>query len=532
VPRLGPAYVPRRPHDTVLYRLVLEHYETFLAHTRAAYRAPLPRYVTDAFEAYLLCGDFSQGFVRCHCDACAHDVLLPLSCKQRGLCPSCGTRRMCDTAATVTDRILPNVPVRQWVMSLPFELRGLAALKPNVLTALGRIFVEEIARTTKRLAGEAGAETGAVSFPQRFGGSLNLHVHFHTLAADGVFEKHGGGVRWHDAPAPEKADLEALVRRVHRRALRWLRRHGYLDEGDAEERPNDREPMADFAVLALAGGAFSARPFVPSSDDASFEKKERRFSASYEGFDVHCAVRIPKDNDEGRERLVRYCARPPFALDRIEVLNDGQIAYRMKTPRRGSTHRVMSPMEFMARLAILVPPPYFPLTRYHGVFSARSKWRPLVTPKPPPGAVVPGKKSKSCKSCKEPERRGRRDDAPPVPPPPRPSPSPSPPSATPAVSAAADDPTVITLKHWDRLLDGALYAVSSRLDWAVLLRRTHGIDALRCPDCGGKLRPLATITDHAVATKILLHLGRRATPLPRARARDPTGQESFGFDAA
>ena len=61
----------------------------------------------------------------------------------------------------------------------------------------------------------------------------------------------------------------------------------------------------------------------------------------------------------------KECARPPFALERIEVLKDGRISYLMKTPRRGSTHRLMMPVEFMARLAILVPPPYFPL-RPHG----------------------------------------------------------------------------------------------------------------------------------------------------------------------
>jgi Putative transposase len=100
---------------------------------------------------------------------------------------------MCEEAATITDRILPNVPIRQCVLSLPFELRGLAATKPDVLTAIGRIFAEEIARTTKRLTGVAGAETGAISFPHRFGGSLNLHVHYHTLAVDAVFEKDGDG---------------------------------------------------------------------------------------------------------------------------------------------------------------------------------------------------------------------------------------------------------------------------------------------------------------------------------------------------
>ena len=75
----------------------------------------------------------------------------------------------------------------------------------------------------------------------------------------------------------------------------------------------------------------------------------------------------------------RYCARPPFAEERIEELKDGRVAYLMKTPRSGRTHRVMSPVEFLARLAILIPPPFFPLVRYHGVFAARSSWRALVS---------------------------------------------------------------------------------------------------------------------------------------------------------
>jgi pyruvate/2-oxoglutarate dehydrogenase complex dihydrolipoamide acyltransferase (E2) component len=138
--------------------------------------------------------------------------------------------------------------------------------------------------------------------------------------------------------------------------------------------------------------------------DGAFERNERGFSATHNGFDVYCAVRIANDDDEGRERLVRYCARPPFALERLELLKDGRIAYRMKTPRRGSSHRVMTPMELMARLAILVPPPFFPLTRYHGVLAARSSWRVddvdlerrLVTPKPP-------RDPKRAKPCNEPD---------------------------------------------------------------------------------------------------------------------------------
>src|SRR5271169_2046758 len=83
------------------------------------------------------------------------------------------------------------------------------------------------------------------------------------------------------------------------------------------------------------------------------------------------------------QRFARYCTRPPFALDRISVLRDGRIAYLLKVPRKGRTHRVMTPMEFMARLCVLIPPPRIPAIRYHGVFASRSSWRPLVTPKPP-----------------------------------------------------------------------------------------------------------------------------------------------------
>ena len=91
---------------------------------------------------------------------------------------------------------------------------------------------------------------------------------------------------------------------------------------------------------------------------------------------------------------------------------------------------------------------------------------------------------------------------------------------------------MITVAHWRRILDGALYAASSRVEWAVLLRRTHGVDALRCPRCAGTMRAMATLVEPGVVKKILAHLGLPTEPLPRARARDPTGQESFDFDAA
>jgi Putative transposase. len=257
----------------------------FAPHAACTYAAPLPRYVVKAFEDYLGCGDLAGGLLRCHCDGCGHDVLVAFSCKGRGLCPSCGARRMCNEAAMLVDRVLPNAPLRQWVLSLPFELRGVAATKPDVLGAMERIFAEEIERLTKRLAGIAGAATGSIGFPQRFGSSLNLHVPLHTLAIDGVFDKtDDGGVCVHQTPPPSKDDVDEVARRVRDRALRWLRRPSYLDERAAEERGNEpREPDAlqGCMQLALAGGAFLARPAAPKRNpDADMERRERRFSAS------------------------------------------------------------------------------------------------------------------------------------------------------------------------------------------------------------------------------------------------------------
>ena len=86
--------------------------------------------------------------------------------------------------------------------------------------------------------------------------------------------------------------------------------------------------------------------------------------------------------------------------------------------------------------------------------------------------------------------------------------------------------------NWERLNQGQFFAKSRTIDWAVLMKRTWGLDVLRCPRCARRLRVLATLTDTSVVRKLLAHLHVRSTPLPRAPARDPTWQQvSLGFDA-
>ena len=80
------------------------------------------------------CGILARGFLRLRCGECGHDKLLALSCKRRGFCPSCGARRMSQTAAHLVDHVMPHVPVRQWVLSLPIPLRVLLAAQPELVT--------------------------------------------------------------------------------------------------------------------------------------------------------------------------------------------------------------------------------------------------------------------------------------------------------------------------------------------------------------------------------------------------------------
>lgn len=117
--RPSPAYEPRSPAHGALYQIVHDHFETFRAQAASLRDGDgLPRFVEHAFRRFLHCDSLAGGFARFRCGECGLDRLIPFSCKGR-LCSSCGGRRMAERAAYLVDRVLPDVPVRQWVLSLP-----------------------------------------------------------------------------------------------------------------------------------------------------------------------------------------------------------------------------------------------------------------------------------------------------------------------------------------------------------------------------------------------------------------------------
>ena len=553
---LAPAYAPRRPTETALYGLVRENLETFLAYTREHYERGLPRYVENELRAFLKCGVFSEGFVRAHCDACGHDLLIAFSCKSRTTCPSCACRRMANTAAAVVDRVLPDVQVRQYVLSLPFELRRLAAFNADVLTALGRIFVEAVFASYRARAKRDGvreAQCGAINFVQRFGSSLNLNVHFHVVVLDGVFTREAkSGVAFHAASPPRRDELEPIVVRLQTRARAWLRRHGHLDERPLEDRSNEAPSQTALdacASIATARGQMATLPNVdePENDHAAVPGKTS-VAVERDGFNLHAAVRIEAGDDVGREKLCRYAARPALSLERLRRLPGGRVAYRLKYGNHGrGKHRIMPAMEFMARLAALIPPPRYPLVRYAGVLGPRSAWRKDIVPKPraavafggtargpgrdPARASTPNSGTDGVTHTSRPMPKTDAESQPSPPRTLRTETYPTPASAiahtglshgNAAVTLLA--PNILAVRHWDRLLAGVLYAVTPRLDWARLLRRSMDVDVLACPQCDGRLRVLSILTERQPVERILSHLGMPLGPPPVSRARDPSDE--------
>ena len=140
---------------------------------------PLPDFVQQEFESYLKCGRLEHGFLRVQCQLCKHEDLVAFSCKKRGFCPSCGAKRMVEHAALLVDEILPAAPYRQWVLSVPFQLRFLFASKPEVMSKALGIVYRTIATHLIHTAGHTHdtAHAGAITFIQRFGSALNLNVH-------------------------------------------------------------------------------------------------------------------------------------------------------------------------------------------------------------------------------------------------------------------------------------------------------------------------------------------------------------------
>ena len=257
-----------------------------------------------------------------------------------------------------------------------------------------------------------GTRCGAVTVLQRFGGALNLNVHFHSLVPDGVFVRDGelGRVRFVRVPAPTTEDVERLVEKVAARVTRWLARRGFADEEPAvEDDPDDAGVLLQAASAAgrAALGKRAGRRAERIRTVAGRVVQLPPRCAALDGYNLHAGVVVGGHDVEAVERLCRYICRPALAKSRIEPAPGGGVVLRFKRPwSDGTTGLRLTELELVQRLAALVPPPRANMLLYHGVFAPCAAWRDQVVALPPEPQPSRGRLKK--RSGHGEPRRGRR----------------------------------------------------------------------------------------------------------------------------
>jgi hypothetical protein len=204
------------------------------------------------------------------------------------------------------------------------------------------------------------------------------------------------------------------------------------------------------------------------------DKPVKASTADRDGFSLNAAVSCQPYQRDRLERLCRYVTRPAICLERLTVRGDGQIQYELKNPfRDGTTHILFSPLDFLSKLAALVPRPRHNLVRYHGVFAPNSKMRKLIVPKNRTRSFKKVKEKEESTTYKTPEESAKRDE------------------------------------------------LVAPLTWAQRLKRVFNIDITLCPLCGGTMRVIADITDPDIIQKILDQLEAQPPPIKTATTSQP-----------
>ena len=395
---------------------------------------------------------------------------------------------MAQAAAHLVDHVLPEVPVRQWVLSVPWALRLHLASDPRLCRSVASAYLRAVSASYKRRAQAAGLPpgvrsfSGAINVVQRFGSSLALNVHFHALFLDGIYTTLGpaGIPTFHPAPALDDEEVALILADARRRITRLLHSRGLLPEpGEPPPLPAQAEesllPFLQAASIQsrVALGPNSGAPLPRQRAPLDHLPKRALRSPlchTEASFSLHAAVRIDGTDRGALEHLCRYVTRPPLAQGRLQLREDGKVIWQLRRPWRDGTQAfVLDPLTFLERLAALVPHPREHGLTYHGVLAPGSPLRSLIVPREGESEPPSGEDS-----------------------------------GPPARSTIGRAPN---------------------LSWAELLLRVFGEDVLRCPGCGGRRHMISSITEPETIRRILAHLDLRTEPYAFEPARPPPQAE-------
>jgi hypothetical protein len=185
------------------------------------------------------------------------------------------------------------------------------------------------------------------------------------------------------------------------------------------------------------------------------------------GFSLHAARRIEAHDREGLEQLCSYVTRPPLAVGSLEKVGDDRYRFKMKSSwSDGTSYIILSGHELLEKLSSIVPPPRANTTRYHGILAPHAELRSKVVP----------------------------------------------------ATSIGNEPSE------ERKKSGS---TKYRLTWAALLARVFKFQVDVCPECGGRMRIIAFITDPASVQRYLRGEGLPTETPSIAPARSPP---QMGFE--
>jgi hypothetical protein len=283
---------------------------------------------------------------------------------------------------------------------------------------------------------------------------------------------------FHAASNPTQDELLACINKIAAGTIKILKRMNLVEQGVdgidvVAENEDNKDPLSNIQAastqnkiaLGLRKGK-NIRRLIEQLEE-EFRCAEPRMTgdmaASFMGFSLHAGVSVWSSNKARLEQLIRYTARPAVSEERLSQASNGDIIYKLKKPwTDGTTAVIFSPLEFLEKLASLVPPPRIHLTRFHGILAPHSQFRKLVVPQKPEEKIQ--------------EQVG------------------------------------------DKTLPVANQK-QNRISWAKLLSRVFALDMDNCELCGGQMKAVSAILKQEVIEKILTHLGLPARAPPIAASR-------------
>lgn len=313
---------------------------------------------------------------------------------------------------------------------------------------------------------------------------VNLNIHFHMLHVQGAWELSSdeSSVIFHSADNPTNEELLSCIEKISSGVLRILKRMKLIEQDEtgheviANNSSDTDDPLASIQAAStqnkIALGIRKGQRVRRLIEQLEYEYLENKpkltgsMAVSFMGFSMHAAVSTWSTNKARLEQLVRYTARPAVSEERLSEVN-GDIHYRLKSPwTDGSTHVVFTPLEFLEKLAALIPPPRIHLTRFHGILAPHSKYRKFVVPQ-----IVEEENNSDTEKSLEVEQS-----------------------------------------------DANIGANGKRISWAKLLSRVFALDMTNC-NCGGQMRAISAVIKQDVVVKILTHLGlpARAPPISESK---------------